>query len=82
MAVRLEPCLQTLREGFFETRCQRTLLSIAYVEHKTKDWVRRKMNFLVGPKEPPLATVKRGNMHGSGMSHATTASPKPSFRAP
>ena len=23
-----------------------------------------------------------GNLHGSGMSHATTASPKPSFRAP
>ena len=25
---------------------------------------------------------REGNLHGSGMSHATTASPKPSFRAP
>ena len=36
-----------------------------------------------GPQEPFLATVKRdGNSHGSGISSATTATPKPSFRAP
>ena len=26
--------------------------------------------------------ARDGNLHGSGMSHATTTSPKPSFRAP
>ena len=31
----------------------------SYLEHKTNDWVRGKINFLVGPQEPLLATVKR-----------------------
>ena len=35
------------------------LLRISYQEHKTNDWVRGKINFLVGPHEPHLATVKR-----------------------
>ena len=39
------------------------------------------LHFLVGPQEPLLATVKRRKLRGSGMSHATTAPPKPSFRA-
>ena len=30
----------------------------SYLEHKTNDWVRSKINFLVGPQKP-LATVKR-----------------------
>ena len=47
------------------------------LEHKTNNWVRSE-----GPQEPLLATVKRGNMHGSAMSHAMTTSPKPSFRTP
>ena len=120
--------------------------------HKTNDWVRIKVNLIVGSQKPLLATVKRrklawfrhvtrlnslsktilqrtledgrchgqlrkclssptwstrpttgcgagsaslrvhrnlfwqlsrdGNLHGSGMSHAPTASPKPSVRAP
>ena len=29
------------------------------MEHKTNDWVRRKLNFLVGPQEPLLASVKK-----------------------
>ena len=29
------------------------------MEHKSNDWVRSKINFLVGPQEPLLATVKR-----------------------
>ena len=45
-------------------------------------------------RNPPLSTslwvhrnlfrqlLRDGNLHGSGMSHATRASPKPSFRAP
>ena len=37
------------------------------------------ISFLVGPQESLLATVKR---RSPGMSHATTASPEPSFRAP
>ena len=65
-----------------ETKCLRKFLCISYLEHKTNYWVcmRSKLNFLVGPQEPLLTTVKRG-LHGSGMSHATTASPKPSFMA-
>ena len=66
----------------FETKCMRTLLHISFLEHKTNDWVRSKINFLVDPQEPFLAAVMRRNLHSSGMSHATTASPKPSFRAP
>ena len=37
----------------------RKLLHISYLEHKINDWVRSKINFLVGPQEPLLATVKR-----------------------
>ena len=70
----------------FETMCMRKLLHISYPEHKTNDWVQSKINFLVGPQEPPLAHIwqllRDGNLHGSGMSHATTASPKPSSREP
>ena len=58
------------------------LLRISYLEHKTSDWVQNKISFIVGPQTPPLAIVKRRKLHGSGTSHVTTASPKPSFRAP
>ena len=43
----------------FETTSMRKLLRISYLEHKTKDWEENKINFLVGPEEPLLATVKR-----------------------
>ena len=43
----------------FETKCLRKLLRISYVEHRTNDLVRSKINFLVGPQEPLLANVKR-----------------------
>ena len=43
----------------FETKCLRKLLRTSYLEHKTDDWVRSKISFLVGPQEPLLATVKR-----------------------
>ena len=42
----------------FETECMRKL-RISYLEHKTDDWVRSKINILVGPREPLLATVKK-----------------------
>ena len=34
-----------------ETKCMRKLLCICYLERKTNDWVRNKINFLVGPRE-------------------------------
>ena len=37
----------------------RKLLRISCLEHKTNDWVRSKINFLVGPQERLLAMVKR-----------------------
>ena len=51
---------------------------------QTNDFVRSKINSLVGPQEPLPETVllRDGNLHESGMSHATTACPKLSFRAP
>ena len=54
-------CMPTLkkRTQAFETRCMRTLLRISFLEHKTNDRVRSKINFLVGPHEPLLATVER-----------------------
>ena len=42
----------------FETKYLRKL-RISYLEHKTNDWVRSKINFFVGPKEPLLTTVER-----------------------
>ena len=64
----------------FETKCLRKLLCISYLEHETNDWVQSKINFLVGPQEPLLQLSRDENLLGSGMSHTTTASPKPSFR--
>ena len=43
----------------FEMKCMRKLLNISYRDHKTNDFVRMKINNLVGPQEPLLATVKR-----------------------
>ena len=56
-----------------------TLLHISYLEHKTNDWVQSKINFLVGPQKPLLATVKRRKL--AWFRHVS-ASPKPLFRAP
>ena len=66
-------CVPLCRIRVLETECQRKLLRISYLEHKTNDWVRSKINlehktndwvrskivFLEGPQEPLLATVKR-----------------------
>ena len=43
----------------FETRRIWKLLRISYLEQKTCDLVRSKINFHVGPSEPLLATVRR-----------------------
>ena len=66
----------------FETECMRKCLCIPYLKQKTNDWVRSKINFLVGPQEPLLASQRDPNLHGSGTSHDTTASRKSSFKAP
>ena len=42
----------------FETKCLRKLLRISSLEHETNDWLQSKIDFLVGPQEPPLATVE------------------------
>ena len=59
-AVKHGPCLLTLKKRIqtFKTKCLRNLLRI-YLEHKTNEWVRSKINFLVGPQEPLQATVER-----------------------
>ena len=60
MAVKCAPCLLTeKRVQAFKTRCLRKLLCIPCLEHKTNDWLRSKINSLVCPQEPLLATVKR-----------------------
>ena len=43
----------------FETECLRELLRVSYLEHKTNDWVRGKINFLARPQESLLATATR-----------------------
>ena len=45
----------------------RKLLRISYLEHKTNDWVWSKINLLVGPQEPLLATVKRRKLAWFGQ---------------
>ena len=37
---------QKTRTWAFETKCKRNLLRISYLEYKTNDWVRSKINFL------------------------------------
>ena len=69
-AVKYGPCLLALQKKrikFFETKCMRKLLRISHLEHKTSDWVRSKISFLVGPQEPLLATVKRRKLARSGQ---------------
>ena len=51
----------------------RKLLRISCLEHKTKDWVRKKINFFVRPQEPLLATVERQKLAWFG--HVTPQQP-------
>ena len=60
-----EKRIQTL-----ETKCLRKLLPISYLERETNDWVQSKVNSLVGPQEPLLATVKRRKLAWIG--HVTS----------
>ena len=55
----------------FKTKHLRKLLCISYLERKTNGCVKRMFNFLLGPQEPLLATVKRWKLTWFGhiMSH-------------
>ena len=50
----------------FKTEFLRKHFRICCLEHKTNDWMQSKINFLVGPLEPLLATVKRQKFAGLG----------------
>ena len=54
----------------FETKCMKKLLCIFGLEHKINNWARSKINFLVGPHKPLLATVKRRKLAWIG--HVTS----------
>ena len=86
MAVKHGPCLLTEKKKkkiqAFETKCMRKLLRIFYLEHKTNDWVRRNINFLVGPREPLLATVKKRKLAWFGNVTRHDSLSKISFKAP
>ena len=60
----------------FQTKCLRKLLCISYLEHKTNDWVRSKINFGMGPQEPLLATVKRRKLAWFGHVSSRDSLPK------
>ena len=81
MAVTHGPCLLTekkdpgLRKQVHEETSPNLLLG-------AQDQRLGAENYPVGPQEPLLATVKRGKLALFGHVTPTTASPKPSFRAP
>ena len=58
--VKHEPCSVTLKQKHrLLEPLEVKLLRISFLEDKTNDWVRNKINFLAGPQEPFLAIVKR-----------------------
>ena len=78
------PCLLTLKKRIqvFETKRTSKILCFSYLEHKTNDWCGARSTSLWVHRNLFWQSSRDGNLYGSGMSHATTASPKPSFRAP
>ena len=80
----LSPILFNL---FLESIMQETLhtklLCISYMDHKTSDWKKSKINFLVvvGPQEPLLATVKRRKLVWFGHVLCHNSLSKPFFKA-
>ena len=65
----------------FETKSLRKLLCICYLEHKTNNWMRTRSTSLWIHRNLSWKLSGDGNLHGLGMSHTTTACPKPSFMA-
>ena len=51
----------------FATKCLRQLLRISYLERRTSDWMRSKINSLVGPQEPLLVTAERRELARFGL---------------
>ena len=51
------------------------------MQHKANDWVLSKINLLVGPQEPLLATVRRRTFTWFGHVSRHDSLSKPSFRA-
>ena len=60
----------------------RKLLRISYLEHKTTTGCGARPTSLWVHRNLFWQPSRDGNLHGSGISRATTASPEPSFRAP
>ena len=52
-------CWLWKKDPGFRSQVHRELLCISYLEHKTNDWAQSKINFIVGLREPLLATVKK-----------------------
>ena len=80
----VEPaCWLWTKDQSFRNTCLRKLRRIPNLEHKTDDWVQRKINFLVSPQEPLLATHQKTEICMVRACH-TLRQPlqKPSFRAP
>ena len=66
-------CLLTLKKNpGFRNQCLRKLLCISYMEYKANYWVWSKILL--------WQLSRDGHLHGLSSPHATTASPKPSFR--
>ena len=55
----MAPSCHRIRIQALETNYSKKCLRISCLEHKTNDWVWSKINSLVSPQEPLLATVKR-----------------------
>ena len=64
-----------------KTKCFRKLLCISYLDHKASTRYGARSTPLWFHRNLFLQLARDRNWHGSGMSHATTASRKPSFRA-
>ena len=85
MTVKHGPCLltpkkkdpglrnQVYEQNFSVSLTWSTIQTIRCEARSTSLWVHRNLFWQLS---------RDGNLHGSGMSHATTTSPKPSFRAP
>ena len=68
-------CMGFLMRQAFDSKYTRKFFSISYLEHKTNDWVRGKIGFLVGPQEPLPATVKRRKLAWFGHVARTPRQP-------
>ena len=76
-------CLLTeKRNQAYKTKCCGKLLRISCLEHKTNIWVWRKITTSWAHRNLFWQVSRDGNLHSLGMSHAMTAFPRPSFRAP